>query len=497
MQGSEGKEIFSVKTPNDYWQKEIATYYDWPYAWGREIGQNSLDAGAKNINITLTPAKDIQRDPDNEWKTDTCWVVWEDDGCGMDRDDGEGNLIVFSKFLTLGASQKKDGDTGGFGWAKKLICFAMVEWHIRTGTLHIHGEGGQYWTEDNLEYVEGTKMRIRVPAATWRIRRNIEKWLCWTDTKGATVMLDGRVLKTFADVAVKGTRPIPGVDWAKMTVTEVSGQNIIIRANGQMMSTLSGSDDQKYVVVIDVIGKSTDHFMSNRDGLRSKSRNEIQGFLDRLFANPNRISKLDTPICHDYRGGKGAIEIGICDGSGADLSFLLESGIDLVKMLTELFSKERGSAGHDSFDIHVHNEMEGHEIPERFLPGTWDKKAIKMMAEWCALIKFVGEVTGYNGPITPGWVFSPGTTAMHKRGHILLNPLYIDDKTFQVTDRLVGTGPSSDWNSMVTSVVHEFTHAHGYHNHDVRFISAMGMYYAMVMDNAEDLQELRDSFYGC
>jgi hypothetical protein len=164
-------------------------------------------------------------------------------------------------------------------------------------------------------------------------------------------------------------------------------------------------------------------------------------------------------------------------------------------MLTELFSKD-GPVLDDSFNIHVHNEMEGHEIPKRFLPGTWDKKSIKMMAQWCALIKFVGEVTGYNGPITPGWVFSPGVAAMHKRGYILINPLYIDEKTFEVTDRLDGSGASSDWHSMVLSAIHEFTHAHGCRNHNAKFIGRMSIYTGMVMDNADDLQELRDSFYG-
>jgi len=58
---AENREYFKVETPDDYYQKELDVYYNWRFAWGREIGQNSLDAGAKNIDIRLTPGDWIPR----------------------------------------------------------------------------------------------------------------------------------------------------------------------------------------------------------------------------------------------------------------------------------------------------------------------------------------------------------------------------------------------------------------------------------------------------
>jgi len=495
-QSDPNREYYKVEVPDDYYQKELDAYYDWPFAWGREIGQNSIDAGAKNITIKVVEGKGYKKNPESTWSDSTCWIDWADDGIGMDRDDGEGKIVVFSKFLVLGASQKKDGDTGGFGWAKKLICFAMIEWHIRTGSLHIHGEGGTYWVERNLERIEGTQMRIRVPASSYRIKSEITKWLYWTDTKGCKVVMNENEMPTFSSVPVKGTRDIPKLDWAKLTVTEVLGRDIIVRANGQMMSKMSGSEDQKHSVVIEVIGKSKDYFTSNRDSLRREARSEIATFLNRLYRNPNRISVTEKPILSDFNGAKGAIKIGDCpEGLGIDLASLLACGVDLIKLL-EGMTLGGGDAVHDGFNIHIHNEMEGQPIPERFLPGTWTKKSIELMAKWCAIIKFVGDVTGYNGPITPGWVFSPDVAAMHKRGHILLNPVAICDKTWVITDRFDNDGAASDWNILVEHAIHEFTHAHGPWNHNSRFIIKMGECVAQILDNSEDLIALRDTFYA-
>lgn len=485
-------EYFKVETPDDYYQKELDAYCHWRFAWGREIGQNSLDAGAKLITIKVTEAESIQKNPDSQWTDSTCWVEWTDDGCGMDRDDGEGNRIVFSKFLVLGASKKKKGDAGGFGWAKKLICFAMIEWHIRTGTLHIHGKGGTYWIERNLEHVDGTHMRIRVPAAAYSIRSQIARWLYWTDTKGCKVMMDNEEIPTFSSIPVKGERAT-GVDWAKLIVTEVPGRDIIIRANGQMMSKMTGGVDQKYSVIIEVIGKSKDYFTSNRDTLRYDSRKEIASFLHELFKNPNRISKLEKPIVSTYRGMLGSIKIGSA-GEGFSLGLDPAALIELLGMMESI--GDSSDIVHDGFDIQICNEMEGSKVPERFLPGTWTPENILLMAQFCAIIKFIGEVVGYSGSITPGWFFSTDAHASWSPGYMLLNPVDIDDKTWEITDRFDGSHIYSDWNAIVKSVIHEFVHAAGCSYHDTDFTSTIGDYIALVLDNAEDLQTLRDSFYA-
>ena len=96
----------------DFFRKELTNYSRWKFAWGREVGQNSIDAGAKRIDIVVSVVD-----------VDVCKVTWSDDGCGMDLD------TLINKFLTLGGTKKKDGATGGFGWAKTLrpAHFLMVD----------------------------------------------------------------------------------------------------------------------------------------------------------------------------------------------------------------------------------------------------------------------------------------------------------------------------------------------------------------------------------
>jgi len=272
------------------------------------------------------------------------------------------------------------------------------------------------------------------------------------------------------------------------------------------MGRSSGSIDQERVVVIDVIGKSKDYFTSNRDALKGGAKKEISSFLRELFKNPRRISKTDKPIVTSYRGSKGAISIGNDGQASLELDTVLSSPGILLKMLAALnriggdsdpdhamgdYAHEDGILP-DCFNVHIHNEMEGHEVPARFVPGTWTKRSIELMAKWCTIIKAVGDIVGYNGQITPGWVFSPGVTAMWKGGCILLNPISIDEMTWAVTDRLSG-GPD-EWNKLVVSVIHEFVHAFGKDYHDSSFAVEMGRLVALVFDNYDDLSLLQDEF---
>ena len=69
---ADNHKYFKVETPDDYYRKELDVYYSWRFAWGREIGQNSLDAGAKNIDIKIKRGESINSNSDDDWDDATC-----------------------------------------------------------------------------------------------------------------------------------------------------------------------------------------------------------------------------------------------------------------------------------------------------------------------------------------------------------------------------------------------------------------------------------------
>jgi len=75
-----------------------------------EMLQNSVDAGARNVNIDFLRLDEAA----GTWR-----LIFADDGCGMSAD------IFLNRFLCLGASRvgSTDGKTGGNGVAKAIILF--------------------------------------------------------------------------------------------------------------------------------------------------------------------------------------------------------------------------------------------------------------------------------------------------------------------------------------------------------------------------------------
>jgi hypothetical protein len=123
--------------------KERDTSYDWwQMAWWREQFQNSTDAGAKNIRITLK--EEEARGGFSEYRGSeprtVVRVVFADDGCGMSRNTLE------NVFFKPGRSTKvgDGGMVGGFGRARLMTCFAQDRYSIMTKNSFVLGNGEKY-----------------------------------------------------------------------------------------------------------------------------------------------------------------------------------------------------------------------------------------------------------------------------------------------------------------------------------------------------------------
>jgi hypothetical protein len=127
-------------TPKSLFIKErIDGYSNWLFASWRELFQNSVDAGAKNIsiNISFSNGKGVFNREENLEKVYR--IVFNDDGKGMDID------TINNVFLKLGETSKKGTDsTGGFGTARNMLCFSNDRYSIRTKDIYVEGDGLEY-----------------------------------------------------------------------------------------------------------------------------------------------------------------------------------------------------------------------------------------------------------------------------------------------------------------------------------------------------------------
>lgn len=480
----------------DFFQKEISNYTRWDFAWGREVGQNSLDAGAKNIAV------DVCRDGDG------CEVIWTDDGFGMTLE------ILIGKFLTLGESHKMFQvckncgqnhtkmvkacascgwkPTGGFGWAKTLILFAQNRYVIRTKDIVLTGCGGDYSYTTENPLVEGCIVEVNLPASADTIRQNIVDWAKWTDTKGCNITLDGFPLSTFKDMEVKGEKKMAGLDWAKLKVIKSpkdATKRIYYRINGQMMSNERAGTGVKDNLVIDIVGDSTKYFTANRDSVKWCYRDDISTFLQNLYRDPKAVTRVEKPKRLIMRGGKGMLEIGVTEEDKAKkIQFYLDNPDALAAALDN--RKNEGGVVHDGFTTIVVNET-NKTIPTKWMPGMWNKHASRLMTRWCGLILLVGDCASYKGNITPGWLFSSDTIAQWNHGDksMTLMPVEMDIKTGKMVNKF--KFDSAGFHRMLISCVHEYCHALGYKYHDERFLMCFERLMTTVIDRWADFKKLR------
>jgi hypothetical protein len=460
----------------EFFQKEIQNYTRWEFAWGREVGQNSLDAGAKNIVIKVLTSPE----------PDSCRVVWADDGAGMTLD------ILLNKFLTLGASHKRKGATGGFGWAKTLILFAQSSYIIRTNDILLEGCGGSFEYTEGHSQVDGCIIDVTIPTWSSIIKRHIKSWAQWTDFNGCSISLDGKPLVTFGYANVKGEKPLP-IDWATMKVVECPDNcdpSMFFRINGQMMGVMSLPGTIKDYIVIDVVGDSTHYLTANRDQLIHEKRCELRAFIEELYRDPRAAVKLDTPTSVMLVGSKGMLPVGVTDEDRAARVQQIMDNPELLESILKARTETSAQAVHDGFTMMVNNDT-NKTIPTKWMPGMWNKHAIKLMTRWTSIILLVGDIIGYKGDIMPGWVFSTDSIATwtKKTKTMSLNPVFIDAETGKMTNRY--KFDNFGFIKMVTCCIHEYVHAMGYDYHDTDFLEVYEACTEAVMNNWSRIVKLR------
>lgn len=132
-----------VQLPETFFKKERDTVYSyWQRELFRELFQNSLDAGANKIFISI--------EDDNSG----CRITFEDDGEGMTRE------ILENVYFKLGETTKNGEETGGFGRARILTNFSMDCYRIETLDNLVIGKGAYYDIQTVSEIFHGCRQTL-------------------------------------------------------------------------------------------------------------------------------------------------------------------------------------------------------------------------------------------------------------------------------------------------------------------------------------------------
>jgi hypothetical protein len=130
-----------VSTPKEFFVSERDRFYsDWTLSFWREFFQNSVDAGAKRIDISVETSDPRGSFDDPASSRDSVTrIVFSDDGCGMSES------VLNNVYFSIGATTKEGGDNiGGYGRARLMTCFANLRYSILTTDRFVMGDGADW-----------------------------------------------------------------------------------------------------------------------------------------------------------------------------------------------------------------------------------------------------------------------------------------------------------------------------------------------------------------
>lgn len=465
-------------------------YSDWHFAWAREAGQNSLDAGATRINISVRLL--------SEGNTS---IVWHDNGCGMDEQTLE------SKFMAIGGSEKPNGGTGGFGIAKLILAFAQKDYSIRSRDILAEGSGAAYRVKSGLPPHGGLTLSVTMEGDCVSImKQRIRHWVRFTTTK-CEIVLNGETLPTLRMGRARKETP-----WCKVYVNKGPeedeghywGHYIRVRMNRQFMFKIYTSVSAH--VTVDILGTDSQEYLtSNRDGMNWTWRAKLEKLVEELFENPNKIKEAPDHVTL-YCGRDGVINLN--SGQRKKRAKIALGGQTAAPKRSAAISAHEpqqstnitGPAAPKSFE-EVKDLIDGYdllvvnktnkEIPERFLPGQMKPNHYKTMNRWIRIVQTCGEILGRTEEVRVGWVFAHDARAMWKYHNTYGNMILVNPVTIRAT-RFINywKGDKKSFYEMVAVAIHELVHIDR-PNHNEGFAADITYALGKVMAQLPTLEKVR------
>lgn len=281
----------TILIPNEYFLKMAKQDYSkWDYALAREFFQNSIDAGAKNINVSFEYSEE-----------ESCNIVTvSDDGCGMSKD------VLLNSLLVLGGSYKECGSVGAFGKAKELLYFSWNKYSIRTRDNYVSGFASQYEIEKTNDYLKGTVSKIFIDN-----KESIEdiiqafKFIAMKMHVPVNIVVDG---ETYKPLFRKGTLK-KDCGWCKIYQNK-SNEDIYANFNINgiwMFERFIGSGHG--LITIEMNNDSIGYLTSNRDSMKSEFLTEAENMISELAINSSSFLKNNKDSKLEVIFGNGEINL--------------------------------------------------------------------------------------------------------------------------------------------------------------------------------------------
>lgn len=299
----------AVLVPVEFFRSELRAYADWANAFVREFLQNSVDAGATQVRISIASVLPGEPGADGlPLGHPLTRVTVDDDGCGMSEQ------VLNEVFFAVGRSTKDVGTArghapepiGGFGRARMLLCFAQTSYRVETGHLLAAGSGGQYRLERCRDHRPGCRFVIDLveEMSSSRMRSAVRDALVRSQLP-CEVRLDGELIPSGAAHGGRARRILRDDEqrpWGKVfTLPDHRDGHLLLRVRGLVM--FSRWVDIPAAVAIEITpSRAREVLTANRDGLRYPFEQQTEELISDLAQNQRRALGEEAPVRIHRRG---------------------------------------------------------------------------------------------------------------------------------------------------------------------------------------------------
>ncbi len=488
-----------VKIGPNFFAKVKNDYSNWKFAIPREFIQNSIDAGASIINISVK----LQGG-------DTIISV-DDNGRGMNED------TLCGKLLAIGESGKDFvGSVGGFGAAKLILYFTHKEYEIHTGNMLVKGSGADY-TLETVEKRVGTRSTVTLAGGADDVGDDLFTYFAniidMTQWHGKFI-LNGEERH---GKLRKGTLR-KELEWANIYTNKSYGDRMIVRIGGIVMFHRYVDADGK-CVIIELTNDSGTCLQSSRDCLKHQYQSQLEEFVRMLTVDKRSAFRADTTYYEHFDGEKLAnkddsevpamvelanelaemlddappqkVKADVMVGGDTPISDVTDAGEDsgdydnvqsvdhapvlaakVMAAPTRFHVDVRKTFKHD-FIIKNNAQM---QVPDHCRPGSFSSYSDKLVKCWAALILETYRTFGKCEPFSVGFIFEEGNVLaeFHKTsdyGRVFyISPMKVSRTSTDV--RVFKKRWGFTWSMkyrLIVTAVHEYVHSCGYMGHDEAF----------------------------
>jgi hypothetical protein len=535
-----------ISIGSDFFISALRDYGDWQEKWWREAIQNAVDAGADSIDCVVTMLDEQGKPTDSASGVRTVEVSCQDNGKGMDEE------TMLTKFLVLGATTKRQGDSvGGFGKAKELLLLPWLSWHLHSRDVIVEGHGIQYDVRRLSAVRQGTGITVSMPADRYTTATDAISFIkkCWLP--GVHFTVNGQAVRA-NQKAGQLVSELPGkleISYKK-TSKEFVTPVCLVRVRGLYMFDRWVSGDAKGVIIVEVTGPSVELLTANRDGFRDyETRRHIDEYINKLAADVKSATKGKRNIVKKKFEGAGKfrsepfarreaellMSIGSVEpvdpGRGKPKELSTEQvsvfraavahfqakeeeapgeGLDLrpnVEMVEAMVDVPIMGPAHVEAvakqlmwepDFFVYNEIEDFHVPVRFMPDKMTPQIQKLARFWAELCRFVLIQLNSRQSYGVGWHFDESVD-----GYSAASYMNEDSQHWLMLNPFVGGDPKGEIyslsdkehvNWLYAAAVHECTHmADGIDLHNEAFASALTRNVARTANRGRAIEAIRKS----